>query len=96
MGRLGIGPTAKDHHICRDENFLAQSWYKNIIDALEKCHATGIENGKEEGLDQLKNKVAPLMKMLARDDLQHCFSQCKIRMLRCLDKGGTYGERVKS
>jgi hypothetical protein len=37
--------------------------------------------------------VADLLNRVSADDLQHCFEQWKIRVQRCIDKGGEYIER---
>jgi hypothetical protein len=45
--------------------------------ALEGIHFPSV--------DEVKSKMAGLLNRVTADNLQHCFKQRKIRMLRCID-----------
>jgi hypothetical protein len=43
-------------------------------------------------VDAVKAKAMQLMNSITQYDLQHCFQQWKIRMVRCRDPGGDHFE----
>lgn len=43
-------------------------------------------------VDAVKEESSQLLNSLSSDDLQHCFTQWKLRMERCRDRGGEYIE----
>jgi hypothetical protein len=45
-----------------------------------------------QSVNEVKSKTVDLLNRVSADDLQHCFEQWKIRMQRCIDKGGEYIE----
>lgn len=53
---------------------------------------TALKGTRFHTLEEVKTKTADQLKGLTSDDLQHCFEQWKIRMQRCVDKGGEYIE----
>jgi hypothetical protein len=48
--------------------------------------------GTHQSVDEVKSKMANLLKKVSADDLQHCFEQWKICMQWCVDRGGEYIE----
>ena len=45
-----------------------------------------------QSVEAVKEKAARVMKELTEEDFQHCFHQWKIRLERCMDRGGEYIE----
>ena len=53
---------------------------------------SALKGTRFESVDAVKAKATQLLNSLTQDDLQHCFQQWKIRMERCMDRGGDYIE----
>lgn len=58
---------------------------------------SALKGTRFESVEAVKEKATEVMYGLTENDLQHCYDQWKIRMERCVDRGGEYieGDNIK-
>ncbi|XP_054711202.1 replication initiator 1-like [Uloborus diversus] len=58
---------------------------------------SALKGTRFESVEAVKEKATEVMYGLTENDLQHCYEQWKIRMERCIDRGGEYieGDNIK-